>query len=89
MIAADRPMTRVPGWALGDRRCGCRLVVFEVAARLEWLPPRWFPPPTEILEALADEAVTAEFWATVWATLRGWAMGLGIAAIWWRYRWGC
>ncbi len=81
MIAADRPMARVPGWALGTTGVVVVLVAFEVAARLEWLPARWFPPPSEILRALADEAVTAEFWRTVWATLRGWAMGLGIAAL--------
>ena len=81
MIAADRPMARIPGWVLGTGGVVVVLVVFEIAARLQWLPPRWFPPPTEILEALAAEATTAEFWATVWATLRGWALGLGIAAI--------
>ena len=81
MIAADRPLARLPGWVLGTAGVAVVLVVFELAARLELLPARWFPPPSEILRALADEAVTAEFWKTVWATLRGWAMGLGIAAL--------
>ena len=57
------------------------LAVFELLTRGEVISPRYFPPPSEMLAALADEVMRSGFWAAVANTLQGWALGLGIAAL--------
>jgi len=51
----------------------------ELLTRTETISSRHFPPPTDMFAALADEVVTADFWAAVGNTLQGWALGLAIA----------
>jgi ABC-type nitrate/sulfonate/bicarbonate transport system permease component len=58
------------------------LALAELLSRSGALPRDSFPPATEVLRALADEARTARFWQAVRETLQGWALGLGIAAAW-------
>jgi ABC-type nitrate/sulfonate/bicarbonate transport system permease component len=55
------------------------LVVLELASRLELLPSRHFPPVTGMLARLAEEAQTGDFWTALLDTLRGWAIGFGLA----------
>lgn len=57
------------------------LVLFEVLPRIGALPSRSFPPMSQILGALGSEVVQTGFWTAVWNTLRGWALGLGLAAV--------
>jgi ABC-type nitrate/sulfonate/bicarbonate transport system permease component len=52
----------------------------ELLTRTEVISSRHFPPPTEMFAALADEVVTADFWAAVGNTMQGWAIGLAVAA---------
>lgn len=78
-------------WRFGKRISASSLVVgaaglfvilgiFELISRLEILPSQWFPPVTVIFSALAQEISTGPFWRDVALTLRGWAVGLSIAA---------
>lgn len=57
------------------------LALFEVLPRIGVLPSRSFPPISQILATLGSEVVQAGFWAAVWNTLSGWALGLGFAAV--------
>jgi ABC-type nitrate/sulfonate/bicarbonate transport system permease component len=41
----------------------------------------YFPPVSEMLAALLDEAGTSSFWSAVGNTLQGWVLGLGLAAL--------
>jgi ABC-type nitrate/sulfonate/bicarbonate transport system permease component len=55
------------------------LLTFELASRAGLLSTRSFPPVSEMFARLADLVVTTSFWTSVWQTLEGWALGLGIA----------
>ena len=55
------------------------LGLFELLTRTDAISSRHFPPPTEMFAALADEVVTADFWAAVGNTMQGWALGLAVA----------
>ncbi|GII85505.1 nitrate ABC transporter permease [Sphaerisporangium siamense] len=57
----------------------CLLLVMEAAPRLGLVDERFLPPASRILAALADELRTADLWAALAETLRGWALGLAIA----------
>lgn len=57
------------------------IVGLELVARLGVLPARWFPPVTVVFGALHRLLPNGEFWVDVGRTLRGWAVGLGIAAV--------
>jgi ABC-type nitrate/sulfonate/bicarbonate transport system permease component len=56
------------------------LVLFDLLPRIGVLPRDHFPPISQTLETLADQLTTGRFWDAVWATVQGWALGLGIAA---------
>jgi ABC-type nitrate/sulfonate/bicarbonate transport system permease component len=58
------------------------LGLIELLTRANVLPRESFPPVSEVLRTLADEARTERFWRAVRETLEGWALGLGIAAAW-------
>jgi ABC-type nitrate/sulfonate/bicarbonate transport system permease component len=38
-----------------------------------------FPTPTAVFEAMIDDFQTQSYWTAVWETLKGWALGLGLA----------
>jgi ABC-type nitrate/sulfonate/bicarbonate transport system permease component len=57
------------------------LVLVEVLPRAGIVAESYLPPTSRILAALADEAVTAAFWAAVAETLTAWAIGLAIAVV--------
>lgn len=57
------------------------MTALELVARLELLPPRWFPPVTVVFGALGDLLPTGELWLEVGRTLQGWGVGLAVAAV--------
>jgi ABC-type nitrate/sulfonate/bicarbonate transport system permease component len=76
-IATRRPA--VPDRALPWAGLLAVLALFELLARTELINPRFFPPVSEMIARLAEEAGTGGFWSAVGNTLQGWALGLGIA----------
>jgi ABC-type nitrate/sulfonate/bicarbonate transport system permease component len=56
------------------------LVLFEALPRVGLLPVRHFPPISLILASLGAELGHTSFWIAVGNTLRGWALGVVIAA---------
>lgn len=86
MAEVDRAGRRVRPWLRSSLWVGLAgvlvvMTTLEVVARLELLPPRWFPPVTVVLGTLVDLLPTRELWAEVGRTLQGWGLGLGIAAV--------
>jgi ABC-type nitrate/sulfonate/bicarbonate transport system permease component len=81
-VRATAPTRRraVPDWALPWIGILVVLATFELASRAGVFSSN-FPPITEMFSALADIAVTTAFWESVWQTLQGWGLGLGIAAL--------
>lgn len=69
---------RIPEWALPWLGLLAVLAVGELLTRV--IGSRYFPPVSEMLGALVDEAGTSGLWAAVGHTLQGWAIGLGLAA---------
>ncbi len=57
------------------------VAAFEVLPRAGVLDRRLFPTSSEIAVALVDQVQQSEFWLALWDTLRGWALGLAIAAV--------
>jgi ABC-type nitrate/sulfonate/bicarbonate transport system permease component len=55
------------------------LAVAELVTRV--IASEYFPPVSEMLSALAEEAGTAGFWTAVGNTLQGWVIGLALAAL--------
>jgi ABC-type nitrate/sulfonate/bicarbonate transport system permease component len=57
------------------------LAVWELVPRLGLVPARYLPPPSETLGIFARNLTYADFWLAVWDTMKGWAIGLSIAAL--------
>jgi ABC-type nitrate/sulfonate/bicarbonate transport system permease component len=76
-IATRRPA--VPDWALPWAGLLAVLAVFEALSRSDLINRRFFPPISEMIARLVEEAGTSEFWTAVANTMQGWALGLGIA----------
>ena len=55
------------------------LAVAELLTRA--IGSEYFPPVSEMLSALVDEAGTSGFWTAVGNTLQGWVIGLALAAL--------
>jgi ABC-type nitrate/sulfonate/bicarbonate transport system permease component len=72
---------RVPDWALAWLSVAVVLVLFEVLPRIGGLPRDHFPPISETLITLGEQLTESRFWEAVGETLKGWALGLGIAAV--------
>jgi ABC-type nitrate/sulfonate/bicarbonate transport system permease component len=56
-------------------------VLAESMVRLELMFTGFLPAPTEIVRALYFEVQTAVYWQAVLDTLKGWALGLGLAVV--------
>ncbi|GAA3753882.1 ABC transporter permease [Microbacterium kribbense] len=80
-----RPLHRAPDrarrWIGSLGGVALVLVLLEVIIRLEVLPSRFLPPPTVVVATLFTELGTANAWWAMLDTLRGWAIGLGLAAL--------
>ncbi|MEA2457007.1 MAG: hypothetical protein QOI45_3269 [Thermoleophilaceae bacterium] len=70
----------IPDWALPWLSVAGVLVLFELLPRIGVLPREHFPPISQTLNTLAEQAGESKFWGAVGNTLQGWALGLGIAA---------
>jgi len=57
------------------------LALWEVLTRTGMLPERYLPPMTETAQELSRLMGTSDFWSAVWNTMKGWALGLGIALV--------
>lgn len=79
-VARAGPWSRRGAFWVGLAGVLVVLVALELVARFEVLPPRWFPPVTEVFGALLELLPTRELWVEVGRTLQGWAIGLAIAA---------
>jgi ABC-type nitrate/sulfonate/bicarbonate transport system permease component len=56
-------------------------VIAELMVRLELMFTGFLPAPTEIARALFFEVQTRVYWQAVLDTLKGWALGLGLAVL--------
>ena len=65
---------------LGAAGVAGALLAWELLSRTGVMPPRFFPPFSLTLEAIAGEAAQPPFWSDVMSTLEGWAVGLALAA---------
>lgn len=75
------PSLRVRPWSVPVLTGLAALLLLELVSQGEVVPRRYVPPPSMIIEALYKEAQGAAFWAAVEATLKGWGVGLGLAAV--------
>jgi len=57
------------------------LLLWQILAVTEILPPEDFPPPTQVAVALGQLLITPALWADVGSTLAGWAVSLAIAVV--------
>ncbi|WP_417564733.1 ABC transporter permease [Microbacterium sp.] len=57
------------------------LLLAEIAIRLELLPSKFLPPPSVVFTTLIVKLGSAEAWWAILDTLRGWAIGLGLAVV--------
>lgn len=55
------------------------MALVELVPRLDVVDRRFLPPFSEMVAALAGQLASAEFWVSLTATIRGWAVGLAIA----------
>jgi ABC-type nitrate/sulfonate/bicarbonate transport system permease component len=60
---------------------GLFLLVLEIVPRTGLVNQAYLPPVSAILGALVDQVGTASFWTGLLETIRGWAIGLGIATV--------
>jgi len=79
--AAPARRRRLPDAALPWIGILVVLAAFELASRTGLVSRRTFPPVSEMVSALGTLVVTSAFWESVWNTLQGWALGLGIAIL--------
>jgi ABC-type nitrate/sulfonate/bicarbonate transport system permease component len=56
------------------------LTIWELVSRTGVVNSRYLPPPTEVFGSLVDAVGTSRLWSAVAYTMRGWAVGLAIAA---------
>jgi ABC-type nitrate/sulfonate/bicarbonate transport system permease component len=69
-----------PPWAQSLTGVLLLLAAFELVPQTGIIPAAYLPPLHQVLAALADEAGQSLFWFALYETLRGWAIGLAIAA---------
>lgn len=55
--------------------------LIEIVPRVGVVSPRYLPPLSSIVRALADEATTGEFWRSVGDTVLAWGLGLAISVV--------
>jgi len=68
-------------WLSGAAGIVLLALAWELAPRLGWLQPQFFPPLSAVLARLGDLAATSEFWGFVLSTARTWLLGLAIATL--------
>lgn len=73
-------MRPAPSWLVGFLVPAALLVGWELGARAGLLPGSWFPPPSAIVETLADLAAGGMLWRHVAATLVRVLVGTALGA---------
>jgi ABC-type nitrate/sulfonate/bicarbonate transport system permease component len=86
LLGADQCATRARPWAHGGTALIQKsiavlgvMALVEAAVRLDVISSQHIPPMTAIIETLLRQAATPSFWAAVYGTLQGWAIGLTLA----------
>ncbi|MEV5408155.1 ABC transporter permease [Thermopolyspora sp. NPDC052614] len=83
-VTAPRPTAEAragfPQWAQYATGVVLLLALFEIVPRLGLVAERYLPPLHQVVAALIEEASRPLFWFSLYETLRGWAIGLAIAA---------
>lgn len=82
-VAASSMSVRLPSPAALRGAAGLLglLAILELLPRVGIVDPAYFPPLSEMIAALREQVATAEFWSSLGATVRGWALGLAIALV--------
>ncbi|HEX9853771.1 MAG TPA: ABC transporter permease [Acidimicrobiia bacterium] len=80
-LPATAPSERDRGWALPILGTLGIVTVAELLVRGGIISTGFLPAPSTIFRALVEEMTTSEFWIAVFDTLRGWALGLGLAIL--------
>ena len=87
-LAGQQPASQRRGMRPGVSRASLGLtglavlaLLVEVLPRLGVLDARFMPPLSHMLAALLTELFSRDFWSLLYATLRGWAIGLGVAMV--------
>lgn len=57
------------------------LLIWQIAAMIGIVDPRFLPPPTEVIPRLFQIFTVADFWVAVWETILSWGLGLLIALV--------
>ena len=57
------------------------IVIADLVVRSGLLVRQAFSTPPEIVRALFDQLRTRTYWLAVWNTMKGWALGLGLAIL--------
>lgn len=78
LARAGHTVARIPPEWLG---VAAVLLAFQLIPEIGLISERYLPPMSEILSALWGELGTSEYWTAVADTLRGWALGLGLATL--------
>jgi ABC-type nitrate/sulfonate/bicarbonate transport system permease component len=81
IAAGARPVPSIPAWVLGTGGVALLFLLFEVAPRVGLVDPRYLPPVSEMLAALANAVVTGTFWTAVGQTVLTWGIGLAISLV--------
>lgn len=89
--AGSEPLAQAPasrtgfGWMLGLIVPVVFVAAWEITARNDWIPVRYFPPPTAIARTITDLAVTGELavhvWATLYRVMLGFCFGVGAGTV--------
>jgi ABC-type nitrate/sulfonate/bicarbonate transport system permease component len=78
--AAEAPRRDLGALVLGLAGILTFLTVWELVSRAGVVNSRYLPPPTEVVGSLVDAFGTTRLWTAVGYTMRGWAIGLAVAA---------
>jgi len=71
----------LPSWGLGLVGLAGLVVVLEAVPRIGLVSPRFLPPFSEMMRALAGELGRPAFWTAVGETVKAWGLGLLIAIV--------
>jgi ABC-type nitrate/sulfonate/bicarbonate transport system permease component len=71
----------VPAAVLGLAGLAGLVLILELVPRVGLVDERFLPPVSQMMVALVEQLQTPEFWSSLGATVRGWAIGLAITCV--------